>query len=239
MRPERFRRLRAVLARRQPDLTVLMEKVNKAHNFSAILRNCDAVGVLDAHVVPPGRGLELHHATSAGTRKWIRVHRHADVGSAVATLRRAGFRLVAAHPGEGARDYRAVDYTVPTAVMMGAELYGISPEGLALADERVSIPMAGMVHSLNVSVATALLLYEAMRQREAAGMYEGPRLSADAYRRTLFEWVHPLLAERLREEGRVYPPLDEDGAVLPDPGPGEPREPREPGEPPPPKPPSA
>ena len=68
-----------MLARRQPDLTVLMEKVNKSHNFSAILRNCDAAGVLEAHVVPPAHGLELHHASSAGTRKWIRVHQHADV----------------------------------------------------------------------------------------------------------------------------------------------------------------
>ncbi len=214
MRPERFRRLCAVLARRQPDLTVLMEKVNKAHNFSAILRNCDAVGVLEAHVVPPGRGLELHHATSAGTRKWIRVHQHADVGSAVAHLRGLGFRVVAAHPGEGSRGYRDVDYTRPIAIMMGAELYGVSPPALALADEHVSIPMMGMVHSLNVSVATALLLYEAMRQREAAGMYDGPRLDAEAYRRTLFEWVHPLLAERLRLEGRDYPPLDDEGSIV-------------------------
>ena len=214
MRPERFRRLRAVLARRQPDLTVLMEKVNKEHNFSAILRNCDAVGVLEAHVVPPERGLGLHHATSAGTRKWIRVRQHPDVAEAFAHLDGAGFRVLAAHPGADARDYREVDFTGPTAIMMGAELYGVSAAGLALAHEHVSIPMLGMVHSLNVSVATALLLYEAMRQRQAAGMYERARLEEDVFRRTLFEWAHPFLAERLRAEGRGYPPLDEDGAIV-------------------------
>jgi len=213
MRPERFRRLRAVLSRRQPDLTVLMEKVNKEHNFSAILRNCDAVGVLEAHVVPPERGLELHHATSAGTRKWIRVHQHLDVASAIAHLEGAGFRILAAHPGHDARDYREVDYTRPTAVMMGAELNGVSAEGLALAHEHVVIPMMGMVHSLNVSVATALLLYEARRQRENAGMYDAPRLDPEAFSRTLFEWAHPLLAERLRAQGRPFPPLDEDGTI--------------------------
>lgn len=214
MRPERFRRLASVLARRQPDLTVLMEKVNKEHNFSAILRNCDAVGVLEAHVVPPEHGLDLHHATSAGTRKWIRVRTHEDVRAAVGALRGGGFRIVAAHPGEGARDYRDVDFTRPTAVMMGAELHGVSPEGLALADEHVVIPMLGMVHSLNVSVATALLLYEAMRQRQSAGMYEGRRLGEEAYRERLFEWAHPILAARLRREGRPYPSLDEDGQVV-------------------------
>lgn len=214
MRPERFRRLASVLARRQPDLTVLMEKVNKPHNFSAILRNCDAAGVLEAHVVPPEHGLDLHHATSAGTRKWVRVRTHEDVKGAVEHLEAAGFGILAAHPGPDARDYRDVDFTRRTAIMMGAELHGVSPEGLRLAHEHVVVPMMGMVHSLNVSVATALLLYEAVRQRQAAGMYEGPRLEEDAYRATLFEWAHPLLAARLREEGRPYPPLDEDGQIV-------------------------
>jgi len=214
MRPERFRRLARVLARRQPDLTVLMEQVNKSHNFSAILRNCDAVGVLEAHAVPPASGLDLHHATSAGTRKWIRVVQHTTVRAAVASLESAGFRVLAAHPGDSACDYRDVDYTRPTAIMMGAELHGVSEEGLALAHGHVVVPMMGMVHSLNVSVATALLLYEAMRQREAAGMYDGPRFGPDEYRRALFEWAYPLLAERHRRTGRPYPPLDEDGTIL-------------------------
>lgn len=214
MRPERFHRLRAVLGRRQPDLTVLMEKVHKSHNFSAILRNCDAVGVLDAHVVPPAKGLDVHHTASAGTRKWIQVHRHPDVGQAVAALRGGGFQILAAHPSEGARDFRDLDYTVPTAFLLGAELYGVSEEGLALADHHVVIPMLGMVHSLNVSVATALLLYEAQRQRGAAGMYQPRSLDDDVSQRTLFRWAYPVLARRLDAGGRSYPALDPDGRIL-------------------------
>jgi tRNA (guanosine-2'-O-)-methyltransferase len=216
MRPERFHRLRAVLARRQPDLTVLMEKVHKSHNFSAILRNCDAVGVLDAHVVPPDKGLDLHHGTSAGTRKWIRVHRHATVGEAIEHLHGEGFRVLADHPSSEAVDFREVDFTRPLAVMMGAELHGVSDEGLALADEHVVIPMVGMVHSLNVSVATALLLYEAQRQRAAAGMYDASRLTPEAFTRTLFEWAYPTLARERRQEGRPYPTLDADGQIVAD-----------------------
>lgn len=215
MRPERFRRLRQVLARRQPDLTVLMDRVNKPHNFSAIVRNCDAVGVLEAHAVLPERGLELYHATSAGTRKWMRLITHADVGSAVAHLKARGFTLLAAHPADDAVDFRQVDYTRPTAFLMGAELYGVSDAGLELADRHVVIPMMGMVHSLNVSVATALLLYEAQRQRATAGMYDGVRLEGSEFRRTLFTWTHPELAARLDSVGHPYPPLDEDGAILP------------------------
>jgi tRNA (guanosine-2'-O-)-methyltransferase len=217
MRPERFRRLAAVLTRRQPDLTVLMDKVNKPHNFSAILRSCDAVGVLEAHAVLPEHGLDLHHATSAGTRKWVSVRRHPDVVTAVRHLKAAGgFRVVAAHPSEEAREYTDVDFTQPTALMLGAELHGVSDEGLALADAHVRIPMMGMVHSLNVSVATALLLYEARRQREAAGMYSTSRLDQAAFARILFEWAHPEVARGLRSEGRPYPLLGPDGEIGPE-----------------------
>jgi len=216
MRPERFHRLRSVLERRQPDLTVLMDRVNKSHNFSAILRNCDAVGVMDAHVVAPRHGLDLHHGSSAGTKKWIRVKYHEDVQQAIRHLKGEGYRIVAAHPAEDAVDYRAVDYTGRTALTMGAELYGVSPEALDMADARVSIPMHGMVHSLNVSVATALLLFEAARQRTVAGMYDESRLPPDEFERRLFEWAYPALARSRREEGRPYPPLGPDGELLPD-----------------------
>ncbi len=227
MTPERFRRLRQVLDRRQPDLTVLMEQVNKPHNLSAILRTCDAVGVLETHAVPPRDGLDLSQATAAGSEKWIRVHRHPGLEEAAAYLKGEGFQLVAAHPADDARDYRDVDLTMPTALVMGAELFGVSEGARALADVTVVIPMEGMVRSLNVSVAAALLLYEARRQREAAGMYDAPRLGEARYRRLLFEWAYPRLARDHRERGLPYPPLDEDGAVVAPGGlPGTPRNPR-------------
>ena len=214
MRPERFRRLREVLARRQPDLTVLMDRVNKAHNFSAILRNCDAVGVLEAHAVAAEPGLEVHHATSAGTKKWVGVRRHATAEEAIEHLRQRGFLILAAHPSPDAVDYREVDYTRPVAITLGAELEGVSPEALEGADALVSIPMVGMVHSLNVSVASSLLLFEAFRQRSAAGLYGESRLAPEAFEARLFEWAYPTLARSRRQQGLPYPKLDADGQIL-------------------------
>lgn len=216
MNPDRFARLRRTLARRQPDLTVLMDHVHKSHNFSAILRNCDAVGVLEAHVVAPEDGIDLHHGTSAGTKKWVYVRRHEDVAAAVSHLRGRGFAVVAAHPSPDSIDFRDIDYTRPTAIMMGAELHGVSNEGLRRADVHVEIPMLGMVHSLNVSVATALLLFEAARQRRSAGMYEESRLSPEDFERRLFEWAYPSIASTRRREGRPYPDLSDDGQIVPD-----------------------
>lgn len=214
MTPERYARLREALSRRQPDLTVLMERVHKSHNFSAILRSCDAAGVLEAQVVPPDGGLDLHHETAAGSSKWVDVRAHAGVDEAVAWLHQRGFTVLAAHPGEEAADFREVDLTRPVAFMLGAELHGISDEGLARADRLVVIPMAGLVRSLNVSVAAALLLFEAKRQREAAGLYDRPRLSDEEFRTRLFEWGYPEIARRHREQGLPYPTLDADGGIV-------------------------
>lgn len=212
--PARFRRLRSVLERRQPDLTVLMEKVHKPHNFSAVLRSCDAAGVFEAHMVPADDvAAGIRHGISAGTRRWVRVRRHACIHAAADHLRGEGFRLVAAHPAGAASGVREIDYTRPTAVVIGTELHGLGRQALELADETVRIPMMGMVRSLNVSVAAALVLYEARRQRAEAGMYDSPRLDAATFHHTLFEWAYPRIARRCREEGVPYPELGPGGEI--------------------------
>jgi len=214
MTPERYQRLRQVLDARQPDLTVLLDNVHKPHNFSAILRSCDAVGVFEAHAVWQDPKLRPNRLTSGGTAKWVGIHTHADIASAVAELRRQGFQLIAAHPGEGALDYRAPDYTRPTALMLGAELRGLGEIALECADARVSVPMMGMVKSLNVSVAAATILYEAQRQRVAAKLYASSRLDETRYRRTLFEWAHPDVARYCTRHGLAYPALDDEGEIV-------------------------
>ncbi len=214
MTPKRYAKLRSVLDRRQPDLTVLLDNVHKPHNFSAIVRSCDAVGAFEAHAVWPDPKLKPNHMSSGGTGKWVRVRVHPDLDTAVSVLRENGLQIVAAHPDEDALDFRQVDYTRPSAILLGAELDGVSDAGLRHADVRVAVPMAGMVESLNVSVAAAILLFEAQRQREAAGLYDHSRLDAEIYTRTLFEWCHPQVAAHCRRNNRPYPALDENGDIL-------------------------
>lgn len=214
MTPERYAKLRGVLDRRQPDLTVLLDNVHKTHNFSAIVRSCDAVGAFEAHAVWPNPKLKPNHMSSGGSGKWIRVRVHPDLDAAASTLRKNGMQIVAAHVDEAARDYREVDFTRPTAILLGAELDGVSDAGLKHADVRVAVPMAGMVESLNVSVAAAILLFEARRQREAAGLYHRSRLDPEVYARTLFEWCHPEVAALCRRNNQPYPALDENGDIL-------------------------
>lgn len=214
MTPERFARIEAVLARRQPDLTVLMDRVHKPHNLSAVARTCDAVGVLEVHAVPAGGDTELHRDTSAGSSKWVPMCSHESTEAALHALRSAGYRTVAAHPDPAAVDFRELDYTRPTAFVVGAELHGLSAEALAGVDRTVVVSMRGMVRSLNVSVASAILLYEAERQREQAGFYDRTRLAPDDYEALRFEWAYPDLARRCREAGLPYPELTEVGAIV-------------------------
>lgn len=178
-----------VLGRRQPDLTVLAEKVHKPHNLSAMLRSCDAVGIGTVHAVWPTGGVPTYNATSASAEKWIELIVHGDTPSAIAHLRSAGMRVYAAHLSDAATDYRDVDYSVPCAVVFGNEKEGVSPEAAELADQHVIIPMLGMIQSLNVSVATAVILFEAQRQRLAAGLYEAPRVAREELEARAADWL--------------------------------------------------
>ncbi len=213
MTHHRYLRAREVLARRQPDLTVLLDNVHKPHNFSAVLRTCDAVGVFEAHAVWPSPRLRPHQGRAAGTDRWVYVRTHPSVEAAIAHLKATGHAVVAAHPAPGATDFRAVDYTRPTALLLGAELLGVSEEALALADATVVVPLAGMVPSLNVSVAAAVILYEAQRQRAAAGLYDSPRLDPRLRHETLVEWLQPDVADYCRRMGLPFPEVEEDGTV--------------------------
>ena len=214
MTDRRRLKIDAVLADRQPDLTVLAEQLHKPRNFSAIVRTCEAVGINELHAVPGDEGLAIHWNTSQGAEKWMRVRPHDSLSAACDHLKDAGFQLVAAHLSEAALDYREVDYTRPTALVVGTELFGVSEAALERSDLQVMIPMKGMTQSLNVSVACAIVLYEAMRQREIAGMYGRLRLERDTAESQRFEWLHPALTRFCRERGLDYPELDEEGNVI-------------------------
>lgn len=213
--PRRFERLRAVLDQRMADLSVVLEHVHKPHNLSAILRSCDAAGVLEAHVISLRGRTPTFNDTALGSQKWVKLSSHDDTGTALSELKQRGFRLYGTHLGVEAVDYRDCDFTGPTAFVLGAEKWGLSETAAGLVDQAVFIPMRGMVQSLNVSVAAATLLFEALRQRRAAGLLpsQGEGLPAELYRQRLFEWAYPQVAAWCRQQGRPYPPLDADGAI--------------------------
>jgi len=188
----RQERIRSVLARRQPDLSVVLEDVHDPHNASAVLRGCDGVGVLDVHLVyvheePPQRAFA--RATSASAAKWMRLHYHDSIDACYETLRRDGFHIYATALGRQSKDLYELDLTRASALVFGNEMRGVSEAAIAGADATVFIPMQGMVESLNISVACAVSLYEAMRQRRAAGGYDRPSLAERDLQALEADWL--------------------------------------------------
>ncbi len=214
MSRHRFQRLAAVLNKRQPDLTVVMDNVHKPHNLAAIARTCDAVGILEAHAVSSSPSIRLSQKAAGGCKQWVNIKTHQTIQDAYNHLRQQGFNIYAAHFDQQARDFRQFDYTLPTAIVVGAELDGISTAAVDHCDGTIIVPMVGLVQSLNVSVATALILFEAQRQRQEAGMYDSPRLDRRTYGRLLFEWLHPKVAAYCQKRQLPYPKINENGEII-------------------------
>lgn len=185
-------RIAAVLARRQPDLTVVLENVHDPHNVSAALRACDAVGILRVHTVytveePPTTAFA--RGTSGSAAKWIEVNQHDSIAACYERLRSDGLTILVTAIGPGTRPLYDWDFTAPTALVLGNEMRGVSAEARAQADAAIEIPMVGMVQSLNISVACAVCLFEAFRQRQRAGGYDQPKLSPEALRALKEDWL--------------------------------------------------
>lgn len=214
MTKERYDKIMRVLRRRQRDLSVLAENVHKPHNLSAMLRTCDAVGVPTVHALNPTGGVPTFNETSASAHKWVELKVHGSLSEARAALGKV--QLLAAHFSARAVDYRDVDYTKPTCVLFGNEKHGVSREAAEAADAHIIIPMLGMVQSLNVSVATAVILFEAQRQRLHAGFYDAPQLSEREMHAQAFRWLYPRQAALFEMQGLPFPPLGDDGSILGD-----------------------
>ncbi len=190
---ERRERLLHVLRGRQKDVTIVLENIWDPHNVSAILRTADATGIDDVHLlyhIEPFPDLtKKGKQSSASAKKWLTLHHHTSVEDCFAVLRAQGKRIYASHLTKEAVSLHSLDATQPIALVLGNESRGVSDEACALADGVYHIPMAGMVQSLNVSVAAAVSVYEMYRQRLAAGLCDVPSLSEEVIAARLEEWA--------------------------------------------------
>ena len=190
MTPERTERLSKVLSKRQPDLTVVLENVTDPHNISAVMRTCDAVGIQDIYIlnnkIPRHRKWGAKSSSSAA--KWLTIHQFEDPAKCFEELRTHYKKIFTTHLSTDAVGLYELNLTEPVALVFGNEHSGVSDEIIALADGNFIIPQVGIIKSLNISVACAVCLYEAFRQKSNARHYEKSRM--DEQRRTLIreEW---------------------------------------------------
>jgi tRNA (guanosine-2'-O-)-methyltransferase len=180
-----------VIEKRQKDLTVLLENVFDPHNISAVMRTCDSVGIGTIYTLYTEQAPHNHAGfrSSAGAWKWIEKVDYQDTGICMEALREKYGRVCAAHLDAGATPVFDFDFTKPVAIVFGNEQKGCTPELLEKCDGSIYIPQVGMAQSLNISVACAIILYEAFRQKFGVGHYDNPALSEAEMNRLLLEWT--------------------------------------------------
>lgn len=182
MTPERSKRLNDVLNKRQPGLTVVLENVQDPHNISAVMRTCDAVGIQDIYIlntqIPKHK--KWGEKSSSSAAKWLSIHQYTDTLECFAALRKNFDRIYTTHLSSDAQGLYDLDLTQRVALVFGNEHGGVSAETIALSDGNFIIPQVGIIKSLNISVACAVTLYEAFRQKSKAGHYTACQLNENS-----------------------------------------------------------
>ena len=195
MTPERRKRIISVLKKRQRNLAVVLENVFDPHNISAVMRTCDAVGVQDIFILNTKipRHKKWGAKSSSSAANWLTIHQFENTEECFLELRKRYSTILTTHLSSDALSLHEIDFTKSIALVFGNEHSGVSDEIREHADGNFVIPQVGMIRSLNISVACAVTLYEAFRQKTEAGHYKRKSLSVERYDRILKEWS--------REEG--------------------------------------
>lgn len=190
MTPQRMEKLTAVLNKRQDDITIVLENVFDPHNISAVMRTCDAVGIQELFILNTRipRHKKWGFKSSSSAKKWLTVHQYENAEECFSSLRKRYSSILTTHLSDDAVSLYQLDFTKSIALVFGNEHNGVSDEIRALADGNFVIPQAGIIQSLNISVACAVSLYEAFRQKSLAGHYDQRKLNDAKYNELLSEW---------------------------------------------------
>lgn len=175
---KRIQRMMEVLSKRQNDIVVVLENVHDPHNVSAVLRTCDAIGILDIYLVyHSGQKFpQLNNKSSGRVRKWMIVHKFTTIQECFKELKDQGFTIVSTNVDTDSKSLYEIDFSQKIALVFGNEHEGITTEVKKTSDSVIFIPQVGFAESLNISVACSICLYEAFRQKNILGHYSSPKL---------------------------------------------------------------
>jgi len=198
MTPERRTKLELVLSKRQNDITIVLENVFDPHNISAVMRTCDAVGVQELYVLNTKipRHKKWGAKSSSSAAKWLTVYQFEDAQECFSDLRKKYSKILTTHLSSDAVNLYEIDLTQRVALVFGNEHSGVSEEIRNMADGNFIIPQAGIIRSLNISVACAVTLYEAYRQKILAGHYDSTKLNGNVLKELMDKWGYEHINEQ-------------------------------------------
>ena len=190
MTPQRHKRLTSVLDKRQPDITVVLENVFDPHNVSAVMRTCDAVGIQDVYIlnnrIPPHK--KWGYRSSSTAAEWLTIHQFTDTAKCFDEVKKRYQKIYTTHLDESSVDVFSLDLTESVALVFGNKTFGVSEDIRKYSDGNFIIPQVGIIKSLNISVACAVTLYEAFRQKNEKGHYKQSRMGEDQLQQLYKDW---------------------------------------------------
>lgn len=164
--PERIQRIDSVLPFRSKKIAVVAEHLYDIGNISAVMRSAESFGFLPFHIIEKqGSKYKKSDRVSKGSEKWLDIYRWKDTASGLQDLKKQGYQIVVTAIGSQSRPLSEVDFSIPTAIVLGNEKDGVSEKAIELADIQAMIPMNGLTQSFNISVAAAILFYHAFLDR--------------------------------------------------------------------------
>ena len=171
-------------------MTVVLENVQDPHNISAVLRTCDAVGIQDVYILTTKipRHKKFGYKSSSSALKWLTIHEFDHLEECIKAVRKNFSKILTTHLSSDAVQLYDIDFTDSVALVFGNEHSGVTDECRALADGNFIIPQMGIIQSLNISVACAVSIYEAMRQKMVAGHYDHASLPKEQMDGLLTQW---------------------------------------------------
>jgi tRNA (guanosine-2'-O-)-methyltransferase len=161
---DRKAKIERVASERNFSTAVVLESIYDRGNISAVMRSAEGLGFANFHVIETQEKFKESQRVTQGADKWVEVKKWKQSSDAIRSLKDQGFKICVTTL-ENAKPLHEIDFSVPTALVLGNEKSGVSPEMIAAADERGIIPMTGFVQSFNISVAGALCLYHISQDR--------------------------------------------------------------------------
>ncbi|MBU2508055.1 MAG: RNA methyltransferase [Bacteroidetes bacterium] len=186
---QRIDKITSVLSARQHTLRVVLENIHDPHNVSAIYRTCDAAGIPKVTLLYNVEEFpKLSKTSSASAKKWVETEKFSEAEKCITSLKNYGYKIYSSVLNKNSKSIYDIDLTDKIAIVLGNESRGVSSEVAESSDELIYIPMRGMIQSLNVSVANAVILYEAQRQRMLKGMYDTSQVTEERLNELIDDW---------------------------------------------------
>ena len=162
---DRRQKIDRVVEERTFNICAVLENIYDRGNASAVMRSAEALGIGSVHSIELSDKLKESQRTTAGADKWVELTRWKTTKDCVLNLKQQGYQIIVTHLDSTSKNISEVDFSKPSAIVLGNEKEGVSPEMIAAADHRVILPMVGFVQSYNISVAASLCFYHIYMDR--------------------------------------------------------------------------